>query len=104
MSKTPPGPSGRPVFGSSRRYAQDPFAFLTALEGSYGRIAQFDMGPLNTYMIADPATIERVLVSEADTFRKPAFQDDPLGALELLPTPTAHPAVGLEMRVERRET
>jgi cytochrome P450 len=81
MSQTPPGPKGQPVFGSSRRYARDPFAFLTALEGSYGNIAQFDMGPLNTYMVADPATIERILVSEADGFRKPAFQDDPLGDL-----------------------
>jgi cytochrome P450 len=81
MSQTPPGPKGRPVFGSSRQYARDPFGFVTALEQSYGDVARFDMGPLNTYMVTNPADIERVLVSESDDFGKPEFQDDALGDL-----------------------
>ncbi|MFC6954249.1 cytochrome P450 [Halorubellus litoreus] len=81
MASTPPGPRGEPLFGDARRYANDPFAFVTALEESYRGIAAFDMGPMETYMVTDPMAIERVLVSEADRFRKPDFQDDALGDL-----------------------
>jgi len=81
MSHTPPGPNGEPLFGSSRTYSRDPFRFVEAVESAYGDVARFDMGPLDTYMVADPAAIERVLVSEADRFRKPDFQNDALGDL-----------------------
>ena len=81
MASTPPGPRGEPLFGDARRYANDPFAFVTALEESYRGIAGFDMGPMETYMVTDPTAIERVLVSEADRFKKPDFQDDALGDL-----------------------
>ncbi|WP_135364253.1 cytochrome P450 [Halosimplex halophilum] len=81
MSDTPPGPKGEPLFGSSRRYARDPFSFISALETTYDDVVTFDMGPMETYMVTDPADIERVLVSEADAFRKPDFQNDALGDL-----------------------
>jgi len=81
MADTPPGPKGEPLFGSSRTYARDPFAFIDALEETYGDVARFDMGPMNTYMVTDPAEIERILVSDADQFRKPDFQGDALGDL-----------------------
>jgi len=81
MSQTPPGPKGQPVFGSSRQYARDPFAFVTALERAYGDVAQFDMGPIDTYMMSDPAAIERVLVAESDRFEKPRLGNDALGDL-----------------------
>ena len=81
MSSSPPGPRGEPLFGSSRRYARDPFRFLSALEAAYGDIAQFDLGPLNTHLVTDPGDVERVLVSEAEKFRKPDFQSDALGDL-----------------------
>jgi len=81
MAETPPGPAGEPLFGSSRRYADDPFAFISALEDSYGDVAKFEMGPMETYLVADPDAIERILVSDADSFRKPEFQNDALGDL-----------------------
>lgn len=81
MSGSPPGPKGEPLFGSSRTYARNPFRFITALEQAYGDVARFDMGPMDTYMICDPTAIERILVSEADQFRKPDFQGDALGDL-----------------------
>ncbi|KPN30497.1 cytochrome P450 [Halolamina pelagica] len=81
MSRTPPGPKGQPVFGSSRQYARDPFRFVTHLEEAYSGVCQFDMGPLETYMVTDPAEIERILVADADRFGKPDFQDDALGSL-----------------------
>ncbi|TQR22534.1 hypothetical protein C9J85_00365 [Haloferax sp. wsp5] len=75
MSTTPPGPKGEPLFGSSRTYARDPFRFISALERAYGDVARFDMGPMDTVMLCDPTAIERVLVSEADRFRKPDFRE-----------------------------
>ncbi|QLH82730.1 cytochrome P450 [Halosimplex pelagicum] len=81
MSDTPPGPKGEPLFGSSRRYARDPFSFISALEETYDDVARFDMGPMETYMVTDPTDIERILVSEADAYRKPDFQNDALGDL-----------------------
>ncbi|WP_115863965.1 cytochrome P450 [Halorussus litoreus] len=81
MSSTPPGPSGEPLFGSSRRYARDPFRFLSACEQAYGSVVRFDLGPIETYLLTDPADVERVLVSEADQYRKPDFQNDALGDL-----------------------
>jgi len=81
MSSKPPGPRGEPLFGSSRTYADDPFRFIHALEDAYGPVAQFQMGPMETVMLTDPPAIEQVLVSEADRFRKPDFQDDALGDL-----------------------
>jgi cytochrome P450 len=69
------------LFGSSRRYARDPFRFLSALEQAYGDVVQFDLGPLDTYLLTDPVDIERVLVSEAEKYRKPDFQSDALGDL-----------------------
>jgi cytochrome P450 len=81
MSRTPPGPKGEPLFGSSRRYAKDPFSFISALEETYDDVVNFDMGPMETYMVTDPTDIERILVSEADSYRKPDFQNDALGDL-----------------------
>ncbi|PSQ49520.1 cytochrome P450 [Halobacteriales archaeon SW_6_65_15] len=81
MRSSPPGPKGEPLFGSSRRYARDPFRFLSACERAYGDVVQFDLGPLDTYLLTDPADVERVLVSAADRYRKPDFQDDALGDL-----------------------
>ncbi len=82
MAGTPPGPAGEPVFGSSRRYADDPFRFLSALEAAYGDVARFEMGPTPMTVVCAPSAIERVLVAEADSFRKPEFQDD--GVTDLL--------------------
>ena len=81
MRHRPPGPKGEPVFGNSRRYANDPFDFLTACAEAYGDVVQFDFGPLETYMVTDPEAIGRVLVDDDRLYAKPDFQDDALGDL-----------------------
>ncbi|MFB6079627.1 MAG: cytochrome P450 [Haloferacaceae archaeon] len=81
MRATPPGPTGEPVVGNSRRYADDPFAFLQACGAAYGDVVHFDLGPMETYMITDPADVERVLVGEASRYANPGFQDAALGEL-----------------------
>ncbi|MGM0590975.1 MAG: cytochrome P450 [Halobacteriota archaeon] len=81
MSTEPPGPRGVPVLGNSPRYARDPFAFLTACADAYGDIVRLRLGPMETYMLTNPDDIERVLVAEANRYRKPKFQDDAFGEL-----------------------
>jgi cytochrome P450 len=81
MRTDPPGPKGVPVFGNSRQYARDQFAFLTAVGDAYGDVVRLDLGPFETYMITDPDDVERVLVTDDAKYRKPDFQDDAIGDL-----------------------
>ena len=81
MSAEPPGPSGLPLFGNSTQYARDPFSFITACAEAYGDVSNFQLGPIDTYMVTNPADIERVLVTDASKYRKPKFQDDAIGDL-----------------------
>jgi cytochrome P450 len=81
MSTEPPGPNGVPVFGNSRQYAKDPFTFLTNVAEAYGDVIRFDLGPVDTYMLTNPADIERVLVTDDAVYQKPDFQDDAIGTL-----------------------
>ncbi|MFC5277541.1 cytochrome P450 [Halorubrum rubrum] len=81
MSVTPPGPIGDPLFGNGRQYADDPFSFMRACADSYGDVVRFDLGPRETYLLTNPDDIERVLVSEAERYRKPQFGDDAMDRL-----------------------
>jgi cytochrome P450 len=81
MGDSPPGPRGDPAFGSARRYADDPLRFLEGVERAYDGVAAFDMGTMETFVVTDPALVERVLVGDADRFRKPDFQADAIGDL-----------------------
>jgi cytochrome P450 len=81
MTDRPPGPKGEPVFGNSRQYSRDALDFVIACERAYGSVAQIDFGPQEVYLLSDPDHIERVLVRDADRYRKPDFQNDALGDL-----------------------
>ena len=81
MSTEPPGPKGVPVIGNSGQYARDPFEFITACAEAYGDVVHFELGPIDTYMITNPADIERVLVTDDAKYTKPKFQDDAIGDL-----------------------
>jgi cytochrome P450 len=81
MSVTPPGPIGDPLFGNGRQYADDPFSFIRACADSYGDVVRFDLGPRETYLLTNPADVERVLVADAERYRKPDFGDDAIDTL-----------------------
>ncbi|WP_193309570.1 cytochrome P450 [Halorubrum halophilum] len=81
MSATPPGPIGDPLFGNGRQFADDPFSFMHACADSYGDVVRFDLGPRETYLLTNPADIERVLVGDAERYRKPQFGDDAMDTL-----------------------
>jgi cytochrome P450 len=80
MATSPPGPRGEPLFGSSRKYAENPFRFLAACERAYGDVVEFELGTLPTYMLSNPEDIQTVLL-DPDTYPKPEFQSDALGDL-----------------------
>ena len=81
MRTQPPGPAGMPLFGNSRQYARDPFTFLSSVADAYGDVVHFDLGPVETYLLTNPADIERVLVADDAKYGKPEFQDDAIGTL-----------------------
>jgi len=76
MRATAPGPKGVPVIGNTQRFARDPFSFMSSCRDAYGDIARLSLGGDSTYMLTNPADIERVLVAEERKYRKPAFDDD----------------------------
>lgn len=75
MSTQPPGPRGEPLLGNGRRYARDPFSFMTAVADAYGDVIRLDLGPRETYMLTNPRDVERVLVSDWAAFGKPNLDD-----------------------------
>jgi cytochrome P450 len=81
MRSTPPSPPGLPVLGNTHQYTRDPFRFLTALRDAYGDVVEVTIGQGPVYVVLEPESVERVLVSEADRFRKPDFQQNVLGPL-----------------------
>lgn len=82
MSAQPPGPKDLPVVGNTHRYSRDPFSFIQTLTRSYNGISSFTLGPESTYLISNPADIERVLVSDDGKYRKPrTFQSGGIGDL-----------------------
>ena len=81
MSTQPPGPLGEPFFGSGRRFADDPFEFLRDCADAYGDIVRFQLGPQETYMLTNPADIQRVLVGDAQKYRKATFGDGAIDSL-----------------------
>lgn len=80
-SLRPPGPNRLPLVGNTHQYARDPFTFITAVERAYGDVAAFELAGQRTYMLTNPRDIERVLVGEAASFRKPVFGDDAVAEL-----------------------
>ena len=72
---------GDPLFGNGRQFADDPFGFLRACADSYGDVVRLDLGPRETYLLTNPTDVERVLVADAERYRKPQFGDDAMDAL-----------------------
>jgi cytochrome P450 len=84
MRPSPPGPRGEPLFGNSRQYATDPFTFLTDVADAYdgADVIEVGFGPLDVYILTEPALVEQVLVGESAKYTKPdldAAMNDLLG-------------------------
>ena len=71
----PPGPRGRPLFGSLLEIRRDPLAFLERLSSECGEIAHFKLGPYHAFLLNRPEDIENVLVTEQHRFEKGRSMD-----------------------------
>ncbi|QZP37865.1 cytochrome P450 [Halobaculum magnesiiphilum] len=69
----PPGPDGVPVLGTLPRFVRDPFAFYDRLF-AYGDVVSYDFGLWNNVTLFHPDDVQRVLVDDADRFRKSHVQ------------------------------
>ncbi len=67
--RRPPGPSGLPVVGNLHRYLRGPLAFVESCAREYGDVVYTNVAG-ETYMVAHPDHVERVLVTDDHRFRK----------------------------------
>ncbi len=68
--RTPPGPDGLPLLGSSPQFRRDLLGFFTRCAREHGDVAAFRLGPQSCCVVSDPDLIESVLVDLADRMRK----------------------------------
>ena len=68
----PPGPGRLAGLGNNLRLARDPLGFYEAC-ASYGDVARARVGSEELYVATHPALVERVLVDDAESYRRPAL-------------------------------
>ncbi|SIR45997.1 Cytochrome P450 [Haladaptatus litoreus] len=80
--RVPSGPEGVPFLGSSLHYADDPLGFMERVADEYGDVARIDVYSQEVYQVTDPDAIRRVLVTNAENYKKPSLGgDEGLGGL-----------------------
>ncbi len=75
-NRVPSGPEGVPFLGSSLQYADDPLGFMEHVAREYGDVARIDIYGTEVYQVIDPEAIRRVLVTNAENYRKPTLGGD----------------------------
>ncbi|MEO0605532.1 MAG: cytochrome P450 [Myxococcota bacterium] len=64
------GPRGMPLLGSLPWFARDPLGFFEDLQRDHGDVVPYRLGPYRYWLVASPAGMERVLVTEASKVTK----------------------------------
>ena len=77
--KKPPGPKGHPIWGLATEFRENRLDFLTDNVRQYGDLVSFRLVHLQTYLLANPAYIREVLVTQADKFPKAPLERQILG-------------------------
>jgi cytochrome P450 len=80
-AKAPPAPDGLPVLGHALAFSRNPLAFLERAASEHGDVVALSMPGNAGVLVAHPDEIERVLVSDADTYPKGDFQRRELSGL-----------------------
>ncbi|AHH99620.1 cytochrome P450 [Kutzneria albida] len=75
----PPGPRGHFLLGSALGFRRDPLGTFERAWREHGRLVRF-RGPVEVYLVTDPAHLERILVSNVDNYPHPADFDRKVGA------------------------
>ncbi|MFB6077828.1 MAG: cytochrome P450 [Halarchaeum sp.] len=65
-----PGPTGDPVIGNTRAFADDPLRFVTDVAREYGPVARYEIGPESIVQVEDPDIVRRVLVGNNQAYEK----------------------------------
>ena len=68
--RTPPGPRGHPVLGSTLDFQRDPIGFCTDLHERYGEVARFRVLHLWWYQVSDPELVHEILVRDQARYHK----------------------------------
>jgi cytochrome P450 len=68
-----PGPQGRWLLGSALDFTRDPLAFLAGLARTHGDVVDFRLGPQRVVLVVRAEDVEKVLVADAERYRKPRF-------------------------------
>jgi cytochrome P450 len=69
--KTPPGPRGDLLLGSTLDFKDKPARFIRYVANCYGDVTRFRVGPAYWYMLAHPEDIQDAMTRRADVFIKP---------------------------------
>lgn len=70
----PPGPDTLPVVGSALPLLRDPFGYREAVVAEFGDVVDVSALGRRAYLVSHPDGVGRVLVDDADRFRKPTFE------------------------------
>ncbi len=66
----PPGPRGLPLLGEALSFGRDPLGYLSAAARTYGDVVRIPFGTQHFTLVAHPAQIEEVLVTQSRGFPK----------------------------------
>lgn len=72
----PPRPPGLPLLGHALDFTRDPLAFLLRVAREHGDFVELRFPAVRVYLVSDPASIERVLVTDARSYVKDRFTRD----------------------------
>jgi cytochrome P450 len=70
LQRTPPGPRGRPFTGVLRDVRRDTPGFLMNTFHTYGDVARYRLGPINSYLISHPDGVKHVLQEHVKNYTK----------------------------------
>jgi len=74
VTRTVPGPAGRPPLEELKVLRDGPHEFLRELAGRYGPALRYPLGPFRFYLFAHPEAIQHVLVTNHGGYSKDTFQ------------------------------
>ena len=71
LKTVPPGPQGGFLGLKTLRAFQKDILAFTGNAASYGDVAAFKLGPVDAYLLSNPADVYRILVEDVDKFPRP---------------------------------